>query len=130
MVQLGQLQELKQQLDELGYQIIAVSPDQPSRLRQTIEKLDLQYELLSDGKMTGARALGIAFQVDETTMERYRKAGLNLEDWSGEQHHILPVPAVFIASTDGTIRFEYINPDHAVRPTPELLVAAAKMTLG
>jgi len=129
-VQLGQLQDIWPQVRELGYQVIGISPDRPSRLRETIEKLGLEYELLSDTRMTGARALGIAFQADRKTLEQHRTAGLSLEEWSGEKHHMLLVPAVFIVGADGTIKFEYVNPNHAVRPTPELLLAAARMTLG
>ncbi|HEY91223.1 MAG TPA: redoxin domain-containing protein [Dehalococcoidia bacterium] len=129
-MQLGQLQELKPQLDELGYQIVAVSPDLPARVKQTIDELGLEYELLSDSKMNLARAMGIAFQVDKRTLERYRKSGLDLEEYTGERHHLLPVPAVFIIGSDRIIRYEYVNPNHAVRPTPEIIMAAAKMTLG
>ena len=129
-MQLAQMQRLKSRLDELGYRIIALSPDGPSRLRQTIEKLGLEYDLLSDSKIAAARAFGIAFQVGEKARARFRKTGVDLEEWSGEQHHMLPVPAVFIIGVDGRIRFAYVNPDHSVRPTPEMLLAAAKMTLG
>jgi len=72
----------------------------------------------------------MTFQTGRKALERHRRAGLSLEGWSGEKHHMLPVPAVFIVCADGTIRFEYVNPDHAVRPTPELLLAAVRMTLG
>lgn len=129
-MQLGQLQKLKPQLDELGYRIVAVSPDLPVKLKQTINKLGLEYELLSDSKMYLAQALGIAFRVNSKTLERYRNGGLDIEKHSGEQQHMLPVPAVFIIGTDSIIKYEYVNPNHAIRPTPEIIMAAAKMTLG
>jgi len=114
----------------VGYQIVAVSPDLPARAKQTIDELGLEYELLSDSKMNLARALGIAFQVNKKTLERYRISGLDLEECTGEQHHILPLPAVFIIGPDRIIRYEYVNPNHAVQPTPEIIMAAARMTLG
>ena len=129
-MQLAQVQEIKPQLDELGYRIIALSPDGPSRLRKTVEKLGLEYDLLSDSKMAAACAFGIAFQVGGSALARYRKTGVDLEEWCGERHHMLPVPAVFIVGIDGRIRFEYVNPDESVRPTPGMLLVAAKMTLG
>jgi len=82
-VQLVQLQKMKQQLDELGYQIIAVSPDRPAKLKQTIEQLGLEYELLSDSEIIFAGALGIAYQVDKRTRESYLEAGIDYEEYSG-----------------------------------------------
>jgi peroxiredoxin len=129
-VQLVQLQNIEPQLAQLGYQIIAISPDRPAKLSETIKKHRLDYLLLSDSKMIGARALGLAFKVDEKTLERYiNKFDIDLEEASGEKHHWLPVPAAFVLGTDGIIKFEYINPDHHVRINPDLLLAAAKTAL-
>lgn len=78
--------------------------------------------------MIGARAFGIAFQVAKERLAR-KNFGAELEDASGEKHHLLPVPATFVVGTDGIIKFEYINPNHLVRVKPELLLAAAKAAL-
>ncbi len=83
---------------------------------------------MSDSKMIGAQAFGIAFQVAKETLVR-RNFGTELEDASGEEHHLLPVPAAFIIGTDGIIKFEYVNPNHLVRIKPDLLLAAAKAAL-
>ncbi len=128
-VQLGQLQDIEPKLIQLGYQIIAINPDRPAKLGQAIQKHKLNYLLLSDSKMIGAQAFGLAFKVDEATLERYKNLGIDLEDASGEKHHLLPVPAVFVVGTDGIINFEYVNPNYKVRISPDLLLAAAKAAL-
>ena len=128
-MQLVQLQNIELKLAQSGYQIIAVSPDRPAKLCQSIQKHKWNYLLLSDSKMMGARALGIAFRVDEKTLERYKNLDIDLEDASGETHHLLPVPSVFIVGTDGIIKFEYVNPNYKVRPNSDLLLAAAKTSL-
>ena len=117
-VQLGQLQNIEPQLIQSGYQIIAINPDHPAKLGQAIQKHKLGYLLLSDSKMIGARAFGIAFKVDKKMLEDYESFGVNLEEASGEKHHLLPVPAVFVVGTDGIIKFEYVNPNYKVRITP------------
>jgi len=126
---LGQLRNIESQLIALGYQLIAVSADRPERLRQSIQKHQLRYQLLSDSQMTAARAFGLAYKVDDRTVERYRKLGIDLEEASGEKHHLLPVPAAFVIRTDGTIAFEYINPNYKVRVDPDVLLTAAKAAL-
>lgn len=128
-LQLASLQDIEPKLLAMGYQIIAVSTDRLEGLRKSIEKHDLKYTLLSDSKMDGAKALGIAYKVDDATVERYKQYGIDLEKASGEKHHLLPVPSVFMLGTDGTISFEYINPNYKVRLNPDLLLAAAKAGL-
>ena len=123
---LGQLQEVDPPLRELGYRIIAVSPDRPQELGKSIEKEKLAYTLLSDSDMAAAQAFGLAFTVDDATLEKYDEYGIDLETASGEKHHMLPVPAVFLVGTDGVIDFVYANPDYKMRIDPEVLLASAK----
>ncbi len=90
---LGRLQSIESQLVQMGFQIIAVSPDRPGILKAPAEKQGLKYRLLSDSEMTAAKALGIAFRVDDTTVKKYKTDyGIDLEGDSGQIHHLLPVP--------------------------------------
>ena len=123
---LGQLQEIDPQLRELGYRIVAISPDRPEELEKSTEKDELTYTLLSDSSMHAAKAFGIAFEVDTEMLKKLDSYNIDIEDASGEKHHMLPVPAVFIVGTDGVIYFVYANPDYKTRIDPEVLLAAAK----
>ena len=124
---MGQLHEIESQLAALGVQLIGISPDRPEKLRETIERHKLGFRLLSDAQMRGAQGFGVAYRLDEPTMQQLKQYGIDVEDASGERHHQLPVPAVFLVGTDGRIRFQYVNPDYKVRPDPELLLSAARI---
>ena len=128
-LQLSQIRKIHPQLLSMGYQLIAVSADRVEKLAETMQKDSLGYTLLSDSKSTAAQAFGLAFRVEESTVERYKKNKMDLEEASGERHHILPVPAVFIVGTDGVVKFEYVNPNYRVRIDPDVLLAAAKSAL-
>lgn len=128
-MQLGELQSIQEKLLALGYRILAVSPDQPDRLRASIEAESLGYTLLSDSPMHAAQAFGLAFRVDEATLRTYEEFGIDLEASSGEDHHLLPVPAAYVVDAAGTIRFGYVNPDHRTRIAPAVLLAAAEAAL-
>jgi peroxiredoxin len=125
---LGQLKEAEPEIAARGYRIFAISADRPEKLRESLAELDLAedlaYTLLSDAPLHAARAFGIAFQLDEETLARYRRAGIDLEEASGETHHGLPVPSVFVVDADGLIRFTHSNPDYKTRLAPEKLLAA------
>ena len=76
--------------------------------------------------MNAARAFGIAFQVDEATLGEYKGYGIDLEEASGESHHLLPVPSVFLIDTDGVVRFVHYDPNYEERLENDALLEAAR----
>ncbi len=114
---LAELQEIQDQIIELGYQIIAFSPDSPENLKASVEKNKLSYQLLSDADMAFAQRMGIAFVVPDASKERLQKVS------AGKNPGMLPVPSVFVVNTQGEILFEYINPDYKKRIKSGLLLA-------
>ena len=120
------MQEIEQDLINLGYQLFAISPDVADQLQATVDKNELKYRLLSDRGMKATQAFGIAFR-DEEIVRNYRESyKLDLEDYAGDDHHMLPVPAVFVLDTEGRIAFHYVNPDYRVRLPGTVLLEAAK----
>lgn len=118
---------IEPELLEMGYQILAVSADSPEFLAQSKQKHQMGYQLLSDHSMQGAMALGIAWRVSDAMLEKLKGYGIDLEQASGEKHHILPVPAAYVIDRDGKISFAYVNPDHKVRVPAQVLLEAAKV---
>ncbi|RTY71391.1 AhpC/TSA family protein [Flavobacterium sp. LS1P28] len=117
---LAALAEAEKELLDLGYQIIAISPDAPKSLKGTDDKEKLNYLLLSDSAGELSKAVGIAFQAPENY-----KAILN-KDSEGVNSSFLPVPAVFILNVNAEIEFEYITPNFKNRISNDLLIAVAK----
>ena len=128
---LAELQRLEPELQGMGYQILAVSPDRPAKLRESVEKHQLSYTLVSDSDLRAAKALGLAFHVDDATNELYKtKYKIDLEDASGRMHHDLPVPAIFVVGADGKIHFEHVDPDYKRRLEADKLLEAARQASG
>jgi peroxiredoxin len=123
---LVQLREIEPELKALGVQLLAISPDKPSKLRETIDKHKMSFTLLSDSDMVAARSFRVAYKLDDRSLAEFRKYNIDVEEASGQKHHMLPVPAVFLVATNGLIQFEYVNPDYKVRLDPALLLAAAR----
>lgn len=117
--QLGQLQSIEGDLIKMGYQILAISPDSPEKMRESVDKHKLTYTVLADPSGAMAKAMGIAFKAP-TNYEKRLKA---IQGEEAELH--LPVPSVFIVSTTGEILFEYINPNYKVRISSDLLLSVA-----
>ena len=104
-----------------------ISPDLPDKIKETIDSHHFSHLFLSDSKVAATIAFGLAFQVDAETLEMFAEYGIDLNAASGEKHHILPVPAVFIMGSDGTISFEYVNPIFTERLNANVLLAAVKV---
>jgi len=120
---------IEHEIEQAGARLLAISMDKPEKLRQTPDRQKLHYRLLSDRDAEAARAFGIAFRVDDATVVRYKEMGLDLEEASGRDHHLLPHPSVFITDTSGRIRFAHVNPDYKVRLEPEKIMAALREVL-
>jgi peroxiredoxin len=123
---LAELAVAEEEIYQLGYQVLAISPDQPSYLKRSFDEVNMKYTLLSDSGMDIARAFGVAFRADAETVAGLKLHGMDIEAQSGQDHHQLPVPAVFLTGTDGKILFQYVNPDYRERISGEILMAALK----
>ena len=124
---LSDLVTVEEDLRSLGYQIVAISPDQPEELNKMTAADHLNYRLFSDPQAEAMKKFGVAYQVDNTTFMNYkRKFNVDLESASGQKHHILPVPAVFILDRGGKIVFVHADPDYKVRMKGAEVLAAAK----
>ena len=77
--------------------------------------------------MNAAKAFGLAFRVPDETVERYKGFGIDLEQASGEEHHLLPVPAVYVIDEEAKVSFQYVNPDYRVRIPAKLVLEAARI---
>lgn len=117
---LSELAETEASLKALGYQVVAISPDAPDKLRATMEKDKLGYRLFSDSEGALTKAMGIAYQVPA----HYEK--VIREGSDGRNTSFLPVPAVFLLNMEGEILYEYVNPDFRKRISGAMLLANAK----
>ncbi len=119
--QLSGLQEISGDLENMGYQLIAIGTDAPAGLKSSMDKEGLKYTLLSDADLAVSKQFGIAFKAPKGYWDLLPKstAGKNVD-------LLLPVPSVFILSKSGEINFEYINPDFTKRLKPALLKAVAQ----
>jgi peroxiredoxin len=128
-LQMGQLISLEPRLQALGYQILAISPDKPEKMRESIERHKLNYTLLSDSRLDLARKFGLAYRISRLVRLSLALHGIDPEGYSGETHHWLPVPAAYVVDPSGKVRFAYFNPDYTVRVDPEKLYQAAQAAL-
>lgn len=134
--QLAQLRHIEGQLDRLGYQIVAVSPDDPASMRASIAQHDIKYTLLSDPGLTLASGLGLVYQARTDPKRFDAPEGVALpriplasagDGKSGKSIEVLLVPGVYLVSRDRRIHHEYVNVDYSVRLSAEVILTAARV---
>lgn len=123
---LSALMEIQDELAAAGVQLLAISIDQPSTLKNTPNYDQLNYTLLSDADARAAEAFGLAFTVPDALVAKYKNEyNIDLEAASGRTHHKLPHPAVYVVRQDGAIQFDHVNEDYKIRLEPQKILAAA-----
>ena len=120
-MQLSGLAQIEKEIFDLGYQIIAISPDDFQNLKNTEENNKIRYKLYSDSNGKLIQDIGIAF-----TTPTMVKSYIATKGMKGKISEILPVPTVMIVDKEGKILFEYINPKYKERITEEMLLGVLK----
>lgn len=111
------------EIKALDGQLVAVSPQLPDNSLSTAEKLDLDFAVLSDVGNRVARDFGLVFKLSDKVQEIYQGFGIDLPGANGDESYELPVPATYIVTRDGIIRFAYIDVDYTNRLDPETIIA-------
>jgi len=124
---LAGLAQSTEALARMGFKLVGISPDLPAELKKSADKNKLTFELVSDSRGDLMQAIGVAFRVDDGTYTTYRdRFKVDLESFSGQKHHFLPVPTVLLVDEKGVIRFVHTNPDYKQRLSSEEILEAAK----
>lgn len=117
-----QLIKVYPELKEKGFEMIGVSPDSVESTKANIDKNSVPFLLYSDSELSATSGFGLAFKVDDATFTKYKGFGLDLEKASGQTHHALPIPAIYVVSKEGVVTFAHSNPDYRKRlDTNELM---------
>ena len=127
-IELRALQEALPQMQELGVNLVAISPEKPEGALAATEKNKLTFTVLSDFSNKVARQFGIVFQVGDQLQDLSKNVFKNdLALRNGEDSYQLPVPATFVLDADGIVRFAHVEADYMTgRAEPEEIVSALK----
>jgi peroxiredoxin len=115
--ELQRLEDSLQLIKDKGATVVAVTPEKPENVSQTIEKTKAEYSILYDEGLKIMKAYEVEFVVPENTVTRYRNTGIDLQKINGKDWNYLPVPAVYIIDKESTITYRFFNMDYKKRPT-------------
>ncbi len=103
--------------------LYAVSVDKPSTAKRMRDKFKIQFPVISDSKAKSLKAFNIINKLDEALVKKYKSSyRIDVEGDSGEKHHMVAHPAVFIISK-GKIVFSDVHVNYKQRTENSKILA-------
>lgn len=122
-LELRALQEALPQVQSLGAQLVAISPNTPDHSLSSIEKHALTFEVLTDAHNTLARQYGLVFTMSEAVRPIYQQIGFDIPAHNGDDTWELPFPATYVVDQNGMVVYSFVNADYTKRAEPATVVA-------
>lgn len=95
--------------------VIAITPETADNIKKTVEKTKASFAIVEDKGLAIMRSYKVSYAVDEKTITKYKKYGIDFEKANGTNGANLPVPATYIVGQDGKIKYVFFNPDYTKR---------------
>ncbi|MEM9449534.1 MAG: peroxiredoxin-like family protein [Cyanobacteria bacterium P01_E01_bin.6] len=125
-LELRAYQQILPRLKAVGAQLVAITPELPDSSLSTVEKNELEFEVLSDVGTDYAKEIGLAFSLPEDLREIYANLGGDLEKFNGVGNFNLPIPATLVVDTDGKVAFAHVDVDYTTRANPEDVLSVVR----
>jgi len=94
---------------------------------QLVNKLNLEFPLLSDPGNRLAESWGAVFTLSDGMKSVYQGFGIDLERFNGDSSWRLPLPGRIIIDSQGIVRDVDLHSDHTTRPEPAASLAILKL---
>lgn len=115
---INQLKNIQMQvMPKLGQttELIAISVDRPKVARKMKDKNNFSFRVVSDSKATSLKAFNIINKISDDLVAKYKEAyKIDVEGDSGETHHMIAHPAVFIIKK-GLVSFADVHTNYKMR---------------
>ena len=108
-------------IEERGASLLAVSPQSLDDSRDMARTEELDIVLLADSKMTVASDYGLAFELPKSLRLAALADGMVAGDEDAGWR--VPMPATYVISTDGIVRYSFLDPNYRNRLDPAVLVS-------
>lgn len=126
-LQLRALQAHLSDINALGAQLVAISPQIPDGSMTQDEISNMDFEVLSDQDAKVAVQFGVAWQVPAFLSEHMRvDRKLDLDAINNGNGAILPIPATFVIDRAGKVAWRFVDVDYRTRSEPNDIINALK----
>lgn len=127
--QLYGYQQILPEFEELGAQLVAISPETPQSAQDTAVKNEVTFEVLSDEGNVVTRQYDLLWTVPEDKRDRFSdwlkgETGKTLAEFNGVGKYELPIPATFVIAQNGTVVYVFKDEDYKMRADNDAILTA------
>ena len=126
-MELEALQTALPDIQQLGANLVAISPQLERYGRSVHRRLNLGFDVLTDLGLQVADQFGLVFVLPDYLKTVYLQFGNKLDEFHGENAFRLPMPARYTVDQQRVIRtanVANVSPDYTRRPEPGETVSA------
>lgn len=106
--------------------LLAITPQLAEGVRETRERLGLDFPMLADHDNRTARLFGLVFRLPDDLIALYRRLGVDIAAANGTAEWELPLPATYVVAPDGVVAYAMVDVDYTHRAEPADIVAALR----
>ena len=118
-LELKALQDVHAEIRALGASLVAISPQLPDESLSDSEKIQLEFEVLSDVNSVVSDQYGLTFSLAEELRPIYKNWGADVATVNDDPDWKLPLPATYVISQDGRIVHSFTDEDYSQRLEPD-----------
>jgi peroxiredoxin len=125
-LQLRAYQRVLPEIQALGAQLVAVSPEAPDHTLSTQQKNELAFQVLSDTDGAVGRAWRLVYELSDELRGLYSANNMDLARINAVGRWELPLPATYVIGSDGVVRLAFVDVEYRRRLEPADILAALR----
>ncbi len=121
------MQAVLPQIESLGASLVVLCPQLPEFTKAGAGTQKLGFPILTDYDNQVGEQYGFAFRLPDDLIEVYKKIGVDLPRYNGDESWRLSIPARIVVRRDGIVAAAEADPDYTHRPEVEPTIDVLRM---
>ena len=108
---------------------VLVSVDEPDASALLTAAYDVPFPVMSDSDLDAHEAYNVVLHVSDEDYEARAARGVDMEAFSGQDHHSMAVPSSFLIQQGGQLLWSHVDIDFRTRPSATQLLSVVDENL-